>query len=294
VAMSYEPRMRGRRFRRTSAKKTSARERKEDRSSSISYQKAEQIDPSQLRVATLNAIDHLGSQRFALPPFSEHFQRWLNDIKSLLGDFESRLPEAIDEHYRESVQELLLDAQEELNKRIGIEKERAELAADLQQRLAQTEFTLSKMRHEYMSQVHDVRRKYEKSFDRLRKEINNLDKQRRTILRERTGILQKIFKRPENRLAESANNLQLKKNTLGDSKEDLRKELGKLRKEYENKRRQVVAEQGDLRQKLTESRGKGLDDAVELRRSICQKLRDAVAEAVDRLPKESDEPSAQE
>jgi predicted nucleic acid-binding Zn-ribbon protein len=189
---------------------------------------------------------------------------------------------------------LLLNAQEELNKRIGIEKERGEQAADLQQRLAETELNLSKMKHEYMSQVRDLRRKYEKSFDRLRKEIDNLDKQRRTILRERTGILQKIFKRPENRLAESANNLQLKKNTLGDSKEDLKKELGKLRKEYENKRKQISAEQGDLRQKLTESRGNGLDDAVELRRSICQKLRDAVAEAVDRLPKESDEPSAQE
>jgi hypothetical protein len=286
--------MRGSRFRRTSARKTSARERKEDRSSSIFYQEPEQINPSQLCVTTLNAITHLGDQRFALPPFSEHFQRWLNDIKSLLADFENRLPEAIDEHYRESVQKLLLDAQEELSKRIGIEKERSELAADLQQRLTETELILSRLKHEYMSQVRDARRKYEKSFDRLRKEIDNLDKQRRAILRERTGILQRIFKRSENRLAESANNLQLKKNTLGDSKEDLKKQLGKLRKEYENKRKQIVAEQDDLRQKLTESRGSGPDDAVELRRSICQKLRDAVAEAVNRLPKESDKPSTQE
>jgi chromosome segregation ATPase len=291
VAMSYEPRMRGSRFRRQPAKKASAKERKEERGSSVFYQEPEHINPSELCANTVNAIDHLGNQRFALPPFSEHFQRWLNDIKALLADFENRLPEAIDNQYNENVRKLLLGIQEELGKLISIEKASNESLADLQRKLTATESSLSKLEHEHAAQARELRKRYEVSFDKLRKEMDTLDRQRRAVLQQKAGILQRIFKRSDSRLTESANALQVKKNTLGASKDELKKKLGRLGIEYEKEKKQILAEQQTIRDKLAESRGNSLDDAMEFRKAVCQQLRNAVTEAVNRLPKQPDESS---
>jgi len=276
--------MRGPRFRRPRVKKLSAREKKEKRGTPIYYQEPEHIEPLELSSKTLNALEHLGNQRFALPPFTEHFQRWIKDVKTVLREFEAHLPEAIDQEYGRSVENSLSEAQDVLTGLTEIEKSSSSEVAAVQQELSTSERELSNLDQEYKKKVRETRRLYEQSVEKLRAEIDSLDKQRLRMLRKKTGFLQRIFGRSDSGLEERTSNALLEKKTALDrGKDTLRQELEKGRVDYENQRERLVRDNEALRTKYTNLRGNSLDDALEARRQTCRDLHRIVTEAVDRM-----------
>lgn len=247
------------------------------------YEEASPPDPSQIRTATLNSLEHLGNQRFALPPYSEHFQRWMKDIAALLSDFETQLPEAVDEQYKESIEKTLSNLQVALKERTETETSISSKLSDAQQQLAAYEGELSKLDHDYKTRTHEVTRRYEQSFEKLRREIDTLDEERLRILHKKPTLLQKLFRRSDANLEGKANGLRSKKKALGDRKEALKQDLETRRVEYENRRGQVTERLSALRAELEESKGSKLDDALEIRKAACEELRREVSDAVDRL-----------
>jgi chromosome segregation ATPase len=291
--MGYEPRMRGRRFRRPLAKKMSAREKREERGTSIFYHEPEQINPSLISSKSLNAIEHLGNQRFALPPFSEHFQRWVKDLKALLGEFEIQLPDAVDQQYRENVEKLLINVQEALTRHIEAEKNSSSEISDLHRQLAAMESELSKLDHDYKTLSREIKTRHEKSMGKLRAEIDSLDKQRLKILRKRTSFLQRIFGKSESKLEEKTKELQSKRDALGNSRETLKEELDTRKTDYEIRRKRLAEEHQELRVKLGELKENGQDDALEIRKAACEELHRSVSEAVERLSQEQNPADAE-
>lgn len=59
--------------------------------------------PSQEEVVsrTLNSLRSLGDQIFASAPFSEHFDRWLMNLQTVLTDLESSQVVTLDDQFRE-------------------------------------------------------------------------------------------------------------------------------------------------------------------------------------------------
>jgi DNA repair exonuclease SbcCD ATPase subunit len=239
-----------------------------------------------IRSVTLNSLEHLGNQRFVLPPFSEHFKRWVKDVTTLLSDFEVQLPEAVNQQYKQSIEKTLSNLEGALKERMETESSISSKLSDAQRQLAKYESELSKVDHDYKTRTHEVRRRYEQSFEKLRREIDTLDGQRLRILHTKPTLIEKLFRRSEVNLEEKANALRSKKNALGDSKEALKQDLEKHRVEYENRRNQVTEQLSALRAELEESKGSKLDDALEIRKAACEELRQEVSEAVDRLLKE--------
>jgi hypothetical protein len=274
--------MRGSRFRRQAAKKTSAKERREERGPSTFYEQPEQVNPSELSARITNALQHLGNQRFALPPFSEHFQRWLKDVENLMEEFQIRLPQAADRQFHDSVEKSLANIKDTLTKSIEMESSVSTALSDIHKQLTATEQEASKLDHDYKMRSGEMRRKYEKSANRLRSDIEALDRKRLKLLRKKTSFLQKILGKTDAQLEEHQGALQSKKGTLEDEKESFKLELEKYRRDYEASRKQF-AEQGEiLRAKLAEARGGSQDDALEDRKSTCEELRTTVTQAVER------------
>ncbi len=282
--MGFEPRMRGTRFRRPATKKQSSKEKREEHETSVFYQERIPVDPSQVSSRILNSLEHLGSQRFILPPFSEHFERWIKDVESILAEFETELPDVSDQAYRETVDGFLSNVQEALRKRVDAEKGNSEAISKLQQELIPCELELSKLAHEYRTRTHETKRGYERSFEALRGEIDSLDKRRLKLLRKGSSILEKILHRSVAKVEESTGALQSKRADLGSKEATLKGDLDNLRADYENKRKRLAERQQSLKAKLSEFKGDRLDDALEVRRAACQELCRAVAEAVARLP----------
>jgi hypothetical protein len=285
--------MRGRRFGRSPAKKKSARDRREQREASTFYEETPPIDPSQIRSNTLNALEHLGTQRFPLPPYSEHLQRWMKDVSTLMSDFESQLPDAANEQYRENIAKVMSNLQLALKERTKTETDVSSKLADGQRRLAAYQSELSKLDQDYKTRTHEMRKRHEQSSERLRREIQRLDEERLRILHTKPTLIQRLLRRPDVDLEKKADALRSKKNALGDRKDGLKHDLEKLRAEYESKRKEISEQLSVLRADLKEPGYSKLDDGLELRNVACQNLRREVEIAVDRLLEQKDSSAAE-
>ncbi len=266
-------------------KKQSAKEKREERENSVFYQEKAPIDPSQVSARILNALEHLGSQRFALPPFSEHFERWNKDVRAILEEMETELPEAADQLYRENLARILSDLQLALNKRIDAEKENSEEVSKLHRELNSCELQLSNLEHEYNIRAHEARKGHERSLEKIKGEINSLDKERLKLIRKRPSIVDRLLHRPRSNLEESMRVLQTKKTDIGSKQRTLKQNLDKLRADYEASRKQLIERQEALKAQVAEFKTNTPNDALDLRNQACQELGKAVVEAIRRLPK---------
>ncbi len=278
--------MRGPRFRRPTTKKLSAKEKREQREESLPYyQEPEQVDPSEVVAKTLNALEHLGNQRFGLPPYSEHYRRWVKDMKALLEEFETQLQNAADQQYRETVDKSLAFVKEEFDRRMAVEAENSVQISSLQKRLDVIGIELSKLEHEYKIGVNEFKKRNEKTAAKLRGEIDTLDKKRLQMIRKKPSLFERLFKKPDLKLESNTSVLRSKKEKLSESREGLKAELTRMRAEYEKKRRQLTVEQEELRTKLARFKEGTSDETLERRRQVCQELRRAIIETVERTTK---------
>ncbi len=283
--MSFEPRMRGTRFRRRAPKKRSTKEKREGPENSVFHQERTPVDPSTVSARVLNALDHLGTQRFALPPFSEHFDRWIKDVRTILADLETELPEVIDQLYNEDSEQILSEAQEGLRKLVDAEQENSDELSKLHQELTSCELELSNLEHEYKTNAHEARNDHNRSLQKIRGEIESLDKQRLKLLRKKPSILDRILHRPRTNLEGSMRALETKRIDMGSKQRTLEEKLDTLRSESDIRMKEVSGRRDSLKAKLTEYKAHTSDDAVDLRNQACHKLSQTVSEAIGRMSK---------
>ena len=283
--------MRGRRFGRPAAKKSSPKGKRESSESTVFYEESVPVDPVAIRTATLNSLKHLGEQRFALPPFSEHFQRWIKDIREVVAEFELGLPSALDEAGKLLVENTVANVEGSLNQLAASETKMSGEAAEVQRELAGRENELSQLEHAYRAKTSQLRRRSEQSFEKMQSEIIALDRQRSKLLHAKPTLLQRLLRKPETKLEEKTGALQSRKKNLVGRKEWLRQELEKHRIEYERNRAELVQKIDTLRTKVKETKGHALDDAVEIRRKTCDELSKIVQNGVGKLLSQSDLPA---
>ena len=252
------------------------------------YVEHDHIDASHVCSATLNSLEHLGNQRFVLPPFSEHFGRWMENIAAILFDFETKLPEVVNQQYRENIDRTITNLKVSLKERTDAETTISNRQSDVQRQIAKYENELAKLDQVYKTRNHEVRRHHEQSFAKLRTEINTLDEERLRILHTKPSLLKKLFRRSDDNLEKKTIVLKSKKHAFDDRKQLLKQELETHRLKYENEREQITEKLHAQQAQLEESKDSKLDDALEIRKTACEELRRQISEAVDNLPKHQD------
>ncbi|MGO9643903.1 MAG: hypothetical protein ACLPY5_04050 [Candidatus Bathyarchaeia archaeon] len=283
--MSYEPRMRGTRFRRTIRKKQTTKENKNEYPQS-QYYEHEEIDPQIIISNILNGIDHLGNQRFGLPPFNEHFQRWRKDVNRLITEFQTQFPNATDQQFRSAIDNTLTILNQAFTQRENLESAETNELTALQQQLAKCELRISKLEHEHNKQTSELRKKFEQKSDQLQDEIDSLDRQRLSIIRKRVSFLQRILRRPEAQLEESNNLIQSKKEKLREVEITLEQNLTKKREQDHANQKDLLEEREALRNKIATFKENRTNDALEIRINVCKQIHQAIADALERTEKQ--------
>lgn len=276
--------MRGRRVRRPLSKKQSAREKTETNQSAAFYTERVPIVPSEVVSRTLNALGHLGTQRFALPPFSEHLERWMKDVKATLIEFERDLPSSVDQNYRDAVAKVMSDLQEAIQRLDSAEKSYSEAMTKLQQELTLCEHERDNVEREYRARTHEARRGHDESLKKLKNDIDSLDKQRLRLLRKKPSIFERILGKSSTQLEENTSARESRRVKIGGKEKSLQNELENLRRDYETKSKQLDGRQQVLRAKLTEHGQTMPNDALDLRNEACGALSRAVNEAITQSP----------
>ena len=281
--MSYEPRTRGMRSRRAATKKPALKEKRTSQENAFPYQEVIPVDQHEVSSRITNALEHLGTQRFALPPFYEHFQRWMKDVESVLTSFKDSIPEAADKQYEDTVAALISNIRTELTKRIEGEMALSNQITELQKQLSVHEIEISDLEKEQRNRTHEARRGYEKSIDKIRDEIDVLDAERLKLLRKKPTLLDRILGRSKLKIEGSSHSLQSKRSDLHGKEEKLKLQLDGLRSNYQEKRKEVSMREEELRQQLLELKNSTLDDGLEIRKNVCEQIRLAVEASLDRL-----------
>ena len=278
--MTYEPRSRGMRPRRIATKKTASKDKRERKESEFAYQEIVPVNREDVSARALNALDHLGNQRFGMPPFSEHFRRWMLDIESVLNDFRSSLPEAVNGDFDNSIAQLVSNIRNELEGRIKAEESLSAKDTELLRQSADNDRELAQLESEQRIKVHEAKRVTEKSVKKLRGEIDALDAQRLKLLRQKPKFLERLFGSTKTKVNSSTRSLHSKQSDLISKEERLKRHIDDLRSDYEQKRKPLLARQAELRKKLAELRSTTTNDALEVRKVACEQIRERISTAL--------------
>jgi hypothetical protein len=220
--------------------------------------------------ATLKRLHTLGSQKFGSSPFSGHFDRWLNNVEAVLGEFESHPNIGIDDQYvRERSQALdIIKLQLE-------ERHRNETALEQEiQNLSDYKDRLSQIDNEYQSMASAIKAQKNSEIKRLYSVINRLKREQSIVIRLKRGFFQRILRKDgENKEIEIEQELNDKQRELELVMLDFSAQQKELRDEYERKREPVAKQIKRFMKLVRESE---VDGSLEDRWFACEALIDTV------------------
>jgi len=249
-------------------KKARAKARREKRRHSSSYVQEEQHAPTLEEVSdmTLNRLRSLGNQRFALSPFSEHFSRWLVDVRNVVSEFESSPTISVDDQFLKERSQILSNAEVDLE-----ERKRREATLDgITKDLSANRVLLEGIDEEYADKAKEIEGRKAKEVKRLSSNIDGLKEELDRIARIKTGIFRRVSEKAKaQKVAEATQKLNSEEKELASATQHFNAEKEKLRGEFE-KKKQPVIEQMQGQQKEIESLE--IDGSLETRRAACEAL----------------------
>jgi hypothetical protein len=234
----------------------------------------------------LNLLQNLGNQRFGLPPFYDHFDRWFMNLKSVISDFESSPAVKTDDQFMKESTHILSDLESSLN-----EIQLREISgSDALRSLADAKVILERIEEEYVAKKRNIEQNKERNVAVLTTKVNELKKEQNRIAQLKTSLFSGFSKKAKAKQeAETAQKLNSAEKELATTVQSFIAKEGSLRDEYE-KRKQPIFERILNHQKEFENlRGESqADGSIEVRRVGCEAIISAIKGLLERTSTPSD------
>ncbi len=283
--MGYQPRTPrdfGRRPRKVAPKTKSGKRRP---SSGYRLEEEHVLTPREVVDRTLNSLTRLGSQRFAVAPFYEHFDRWLLSLRTVLSELESNPAITVDDQFAKECSQVLSDIELTLKERRVNEASREEAIRRSNQSLLDARSFLAQTEREYATKAKELAGRKERAVKPVATRVGRLGKELNRIVKMRAGFLRGISKKIKaQKEAEAGQRLDSTKTELTKIERSFATEQEELRDEYK-RREQHILEQIAKHQKEIEEfeAGSQIDDALDARRPACNALINAVNTLLQRI-----------
>jgi len=228
---------------------------------------------------TLNSLRILGNQRFALPPFYEHFGRWLANLGDVLSGFESSPPISVDDQFVKERSQILSNVGLQLEERRREEVSRDEAIKSL----SDNRILLERIEEEYTTKTKEIEEWKNHEVNHLSRNVDGLREELDRIARMKTGIFRVSKKVKAQKEAEATQRLNFAQRDLRLAVQHFIAEQERLQDEY-GKRKQLVIEQIRDSQKGIENQES--DRSIEDRQAECESLANAVNALLQRKHQE--------
>lgn len=278
--MSFRPQTGSRRgaarkFTKSSHEKK-AKERKQRAGAKYLIEESPQATPQEAADKTTNSLTKLGSQIFALSPFSQYFDDWLVNMRQVISEFESNSAIKADEQFVKERMQVFLDVEGSLaEKRLQESNITAEAKA-----LADNNHLIVEADKEYAEKTRDLSNKRNTDVQRLTHKINELENEVGRQQEIKVSFYKiKEKKRVAETLAQTQQNLRNTKNELEVTLQNFAAEQEKLHDSYE-KRKQELNEASDRLHKELEKLE--TDTSTAPRQTACNTLVRAINELIKR------------
>lgn len=219
---------------------------------------------------TLKRLHTLGNQKFGSFPYSEHFDRWIASVETVLVDFISNPNIGVDDEFIEDCQRILGGIKNTLE---HIRRKETTINQEISN-LTRQKNELRQIDNEYANKMRTLRERKNLEIQRINHEIEELKKEQEKIIKTKAGFFRRISKKErERREIAIVEELTQKQTQIELAMLDL-KQAQKLLQDEFDKRKEPVLEEIRKLQKSIESLE--LDESLEERWFACEALIDAV------------------
>ncbi len=266
-----------RQFSKSSHEKKS-KEKKQRSSAKYLQEETPEVSAEDVTDRTVGSLTRLGSQIFALSPFSQYFDDWLVALRQVISEFESNQAVNVDEQFTKGKNQIFLDVEAALAEN---RLKEAEVSTEAKA-LADTNHQIVEADKEYAEKTRELSNKRNTEVQRLTRAVNELE----VDLAGQQGIKISFYKFNEKKkaaakLAQTTKNLRDTKNQLESTLHNFTAEQEKLHDNYE-KRKQELNEASDrLHQELEKLE---TDTSATTRQAACNSLQAAIKSLMERNP----------
>jgi hypothetical protein len=224
---------------------------------------------------TISRLSRLGVQKFAVSPFSQYFDDWLVNLKSIISEFASSPVVIVDDLFMKESSEILSRVEREFEERRRNEVELEKLT----KRLSDTNHLLVQIDAEYASKTREIGPKRNAEISRLTRNAHDLEEELEHVGKLKTSIFGLSKKAKARKQAEVTQKLDSSKKELELAVQNFRVEQEKLHDEYEKKKQDVIAEVTNLENQVEKLEP---DGSLEDRREACEALANVVNSVLQR------------
>jgi chromosome segregation ATPase len=274
---SQSPSRRSRQFSKTAHEKKS-KEKKKRSGPKYLIDDITEVTPQEVAEKTLNGISKLGTQIFALSPFSQYFDDWLVSLRQVILEFESNPVIKVDEQFQKERIQAFLDIEGALaESRLKESNLTAEAKA-----LAENNHLIVEADQEYAEKTRENSNKRNAEVQRLSNKIHQLEDDLSVQQEIKIGFFKfNEKKRAQQKLNQLTNDLSASKSELEVTLASFTAEQEKLHDNYQ-KRKQELSENSDRLHKELEKLE--TDTSIEARQTVCNTLANAVKTLLQRTP----------
>jgi len=274
---SQSPSRRSRQFSKTTHEKKSKEKKKR---SGPKYLMEEITEVTQQKVAerALNGISKLGTQIFALSPFSQYFDDWLVSLRQVVLEFESNPVMKVDEQFQKERMQAFLDIEAALAES---RLQESNLTAE-EKALAENNHLIVEADQQYAQETRENSNKRNTEVQRLSNKIRQLEDDLSVQQEIKIGFFKfNEKKRAQQKLNQLTNDLSSSRSELEVTLASFTAEQEKLHDSYQ-KRKQELSENSDRLHKELEKLEN--DTSIEARQTVCNILANAVKTLLQRTP----------
>jgi chromosome segregation ATPase len=224
---------------------------------------------------TIERLNKLGGQTFAVSPFSQYFDDWLVNLRQVITEFESSPALNSDELFANERSRVLSEITDELAKRRILE---AELDASIR-KLTETNHIIAETDAAYAAQNREIAAKRNSEIERLTKAVHELENQLDRAQKTKTSFFNPSAKKNKAKEVAAANqNLVTTKSELETAVQNFAAEQEKLHDQYEKKKQEAMEKVRILEKEIADGE---TDTSLAVRQAAC----DTLAKAANALVK---------
>jgi hypothetical protein len=260
-----------------SAHEKKAKERKQRYAGQYLEEETE-ISAKEVVDKALGSLSKLGTQIFALSPFSQYFDDWLVNLRQIISEFESNSALQVDEQFVKQRSQVFLDVEGALaEKRL----EESNVTGDAKA-LADNNHLLLETDKEYAERTRELSFKRNAEIQRLTHEIHELEDKVASQEDIKIGIFKPMARRrAAEKLAQTKQGLKSTKNELEVALQTFSVEQEKLHDIYEKKKQEIAERAESLHKELEKLE---TDTSIEARQAACNTLVNAINALFQRTP----------
>jgi len=281
LSMSFRPQPRSRRNAARQFSKSAHEKKikeKRERAAGRYFEEETQVSAKELVEKTLNSLNRLGNQVFALSPFSQYFDDWLITLRQTVTEFESNPTMKIDDQFVKERSQIFLDVEGALaERRLG----ESSLDGEAKE-LAECNHLLAEADREYAERARELSIKRNSDVQRLSTEIRELEDDVASQEEIKFSFYKfNAKKKAAETLAETRKALKSKKNELEVTLASFTADQEKLHDSYEKKKQEITGKIDSLHKTLEKLE---TDTSVEPRQAACTALVNAIKTLLQRTP----------